>query len=135
MSIIYPFSPGTPIEIKFPKDKFDKYLSMLKIKTKDSFLVNAELIFAMSFKDFKTGANSLDEFSEISNYIFGQIDKDKAPLDFVDALISAYELNFYIRNVRDLKDSSVPDFMTRVENYFKIIRPTLLDKLKEYKYI
>ena len=126
------FSSNDTIEIPFPDDKFNKYLSILKIENNDLNLVNIELIFAISFKDFKVGINSLDEFSEISNHLLSRVDRAKTPPDFVTALDLAAELNFYIRNVRDAKDTSVPDFMTTIENYFKIIRPTLLDQVKKF---
>lgn len=124
-------SNNDTIEIPFPDDKFNKYLSILKIENQDLNLVTTELIFALSFKDFKVGVNSLDEFSEISGYLLSLIDRLKTSPDFVTALDLASELNFYIRSVRDAKDTSVPDFMTTVENYFKIIRPTLLDQIQK----
>ncbi len=132
MSRIY--SNNDPIEIPFPTDKFQKYLSLLKINEKDLNLINIELIFALSFLDFKTGKNSLDEFSEISNHLLSLLDiVTKTTNDFGKALESAAELNFYIRNIEDSNDNSVANFMTTIENYFQKLRPGLLDQAKKNK--
>lgn len=125
-------SNNDTIEILFPDDKFNKYLSILKIENQDLNLVTTELIFALSFKDFKVGINSLDEFSEISNHLLSRVDRAKTPPDFVTALESASELNFYIRNIKDSSETFISNFMTTVENYFKVVRPTLLDQIKNY---
>ena len=129
MSKIY--SNNDPIEINFPEDKFQKYLSLLKIEEKDLNSVSIELIFALSFRDFKLGKNSLDELSEISGYLLSLIDSNLRISRFGTALEFASELNFYIRNVEDSKDSSIANFMTAVEDYFKKIRPNLLDQIKD----
>lgn len=125
------FSDNDMIEISFPEDKFNKYLHLLKIENKDLDLINSEMIFALSFKDFKIGTNSLDEFSEISNFLLSQIDRVKTAPDFINALESAAELNFYVRNVNNTEDTSISDFMATIEGYFKITRSTLLKQVKD----
>jgi len=124
-------SNNDTIKINFPDDKFQKYLSLLKIEDKKLNLVNIELIFALSFWDFKIGANSLDDFSEIAGYLHSRLDKNYFISDFGIALESASELNFYIRNIEEPNDNSLPEFMMKVENYFKIDRPGLLEKVKK----
>jgi hypothetical protein len=96
------------------------YLSKLDLKSdKKLSLEEIKKILVLTYNDFEVGKNSVDELSEISNYLHTLFVNEDLSSDLEDVLHYASELNFYVRNVSSANDSMVPEILFKVRRYLK----------------
>jgi hypothetical protein len=90
------------IVIPFPQNKFGAYCKAVGATAVETMsFAQIKTIFLAMIEDFKKGALSLDEFSEIANLLWIRGLKshmDKTHTDLGDALYGAAELNYYVRH-------------------------------------
>jgi hypothetical protein len=92
------------IVIPFPQNKFGAYCKAVGATAVETMsFAQIKTIFLAMIEDFKTGALSLDEFSEIANLLWcnGLSPMDKSHTDLGDALYAAAELNYEVRHAHE----------------------------------
>lgn len=113
------------IEIKFPEKLFQSYIK--KIENKGSQRLGySEInkILVLAFEDFMVGRCSIDDISEICEYLHCKLDKiDHSDLEKV--LDYGSELSFYIRNVQTENDNYVSRSIVMLKKYVETVKSYL----------
>lgn len=126
------YSDDPTIDILFPEEKLNLYFKRLNLNSENELDdVKIELIFAMSFKDFKIGKLSLDDFSSIGGFLFNELSSGTMRSSrFGSVLSDTSELNYYIRsNISETSIKELGYLLISIEKYFKEDRPELLDQI------
>jgi len=87
-------------QTKFPKKQLKTYFKKLKAKTNERLKKEEiEQIFIWAKRDFKRGKISLDEFADISDYLWTNHirDQEKFRSKFSELLLATAELSYNIR--------------------------------------
>lgn len=115
------YSKKETIEIPFPDKSFDFYLEKFNLKSIDELNdLNIFWIVKDTYKDFKKGSLSLDDFSSIGGYLFSELKPSSKSSKFGSVLLDIGELNFYIRNTEsELKFSELNNFLSDIDEFFK----------------
>ena len=110
------------ISTDFPTKYFKEYLAKIG-KDNDSVLdyadINKILIFA--YDDFSIGKNSLDDLSDVCNYLHTLL-KVTDYSDLEKTLHYGSELSFYIRDIKTRTDNLVSDSMITLKEYIEKTR-------------
>lgn len=115
---------GKKIIVAFPTEKFGKYLEKVEaISVKDLTFEKMRMLYLLTIADFVSGKLSLDEMSEIASSLWKPpFEADsKEEKELKEALLSASELNFYVRRIPEIKPEGHTFiwFMTDVMNYYE----------------
>ncbi|HBP50957.1 MAG: hypothetical protein US68_C0006G0024 [Candidatus Shapirobacteria bacterium GW2011_GWE1_38_10] len=119
------------ITIDFPAKIFKDYLVKIG-KDSGEILddVDIDKILVWTYDDFTAGKNSLDDLSDICNYLHTLL-KVSNYSDLEKALHYGSELSFYIRDIKTRTDSFVSESMVILKEYIEKIRN--IEKCEENK--
>jgi len=110
------------IDIDFPTRSYNEYLVKIN-KDSNSVLdcVDINKILILAYDDFNVGKNSLDDLSDICNYLHTLL-KVSDYSDLEKALHYGSELCFYIRNIKTKTDCFIIDSMIILKEYVEKVK-------------